>query len=92
MQERGVRQQQFCAAVGTTQGYLSQILAGLRRPSPELARRISTVTGRQISVEELLTYGLIESASRDRQVKRITPAPARTNARKRRRRAVASPR
>jgi transcriptional regulator with XRE-family HTH domain len=42
-------QRETARALGISDGYLSQILSGLRRPKLELLHRISTLTGVPVS-------------------------------------------
>jgi DNA-binding transcriptional regulator YdaS (Cro superfamily) len=49
-----VRQKKLAEETGCRQAMISQIKSGKRRPSPELALRISRATGGQVSVMELL--------------------------------------
>lgn len=47
------RRSVFATQLGITPGYLSEILSGRRRPSWDLAVRLSAATGGQLSIEEL---------------------------------------
>jgi transcriptional regulator with XRE-family HTH domain len=60
----GVTQSALAAAAGVSPAMLNQVKAGIRRPSPELARRIEQATGGEVSAASLLG---LESE---------TPAPA----------------
>ncbi len=50
----GVKQKDFAAKAGITQGYLSDIAKGKRRPGPDVARKISAATGGKVKLETLL--------------------------------------
>ena len=47
----GVSQTNFAKRVGISDGYLSQILAGLRRPSFDLMVRIESATGKRVALD-----------------------------------------
>jgi len=61
----------FAAQIGTSYGYLRLLLSCVRRPSPDLAARISAATNGEVTIEELLFPGGIPVASRmERWIKR----------------------
>jgi len=72
LEERDVTQEEFGAEVGADQTYLSQIMRGKRRPSRNLALRISQATGRKVTVDQLLTYELPKGGERPKK-RRTTP-------------------
>lgn len=52
-----ISQEEFAAKVGLrNRSMLSLMFTGKRKPSKELARRISRATGKRISIEQLLTF------------------------------------
>jgi hypothetical protein len=55
---------QFATQVGTSYGYLRLIISRVRRPSPELAARISAATEGEVAIEELLFPGGLPLDSR----------------------------
>lgn len=63
-------QEQLAELVGSSKSYVSQIESGIRRPSPELAKRIEAVTNGEVTAAELLglvptpTRGLSETPAR----------------------------
>jgi len=52
--KNNITQQNFAFKMGITPAYLSQIIAGIRRPSPELAMRIENLTNYRITRDELV--------------------------------------
>lgn len=46
----------FAARMDTSAQYLSQIMCGRRRPSPEFAQRISSATGDTVSARDLVFW------------------------------------
>jgi transcriptional regulator with XRE-family HTH domain len=52
LKRQKIKQTKFADSLGISTAHLSMILGGHRRPSPELARRISRETG--IPLESLL--------------------------------------
>lgn len=50
----GVTQSALAAAAGVSPAMLNQVKSGLRRPSPDLARRIEQATGGEVSAASLL--------------------------------------
>ena len=65
--ERRITLQEFAKEVDASQGMLSLLLGGRRRPSRELARRISIATGREISIEALLGFEVPPSLASGRK-------------------------
>jgi transcriptional regulator with XRE-family HTH domain len=49
-------QEDLAAEVGVKQGYLSLIITGRRRPSKDLARKISRATRRAVTMDQLLSF------------------------------------
>ena len=45
LQKTGKSERQFARMVGKAQSHINMIKNGSRRPSPELARKIETITG-----------------------------------------------
>jgi DNA-binding transcriptional regulator YdaS (Cro superfamily) len=46
--------EQFAELIGMSAGYLAQVAVGIRRPSPDLAAKISAASGGMVSIEDLL--------------------------------------
>jgi hypothetical protein len=54
---------EFADLIGTSYGYLRLLVCNVRRPSPELAARISAATNGEVTIEELLfPYGIPEES------------------------------
>ena len=80
MLQRRLTQQELGAEVGAAQNYLSQIVNGTRKPSRELAQKISKATAKEISIEQLLSFtlpkGIERPAKRRRRASRETTGHA----------------
>lgn len=56
MDAAGLRQEDVAAALGVDQTYISKILRGRRKPSREMASKLSKYTARKVTVDAILSY------------------------------------
>lgn len=54
LKENNITTSEFAALAGLTQGYISLVCNGKRRPSADVALRIKHASGKKVSVLELL--------------------------------------
>ena len=54
IERSGLKPAQFARKAGISKSYLSEILAGERRPSPQLAEKIAKATKGEVSAESLV--------------------------------------
>jgi transcriptional regulator with XRE-family HTH domain len=74
MEEWGERQEDVAARLGVTQGYVSKIVRGHRKPPRDLASKIAKLTGRKVTVEQLMSYEIPKGAKPGKLRKRTTKA------------------
>lgn len=75
MDEWGVGQGHLATRLGINQTYVSKIVRGHRKPSRELAGRISKETGRKVTVDQLLRYEIPAGAEIAKKRPRGRSAP-----------------
>lgn len=60
----GITQRAFARQIGTSDAFVCQLLRGVRRPSPDVALRISAASGGEVTVAELLFPSGVPSGAR----------------------------
>ncbi len=57
LEERSLSQNRFAKIVGTTSGYISQILTHRRNPSPNMRQRLIKALNQRQRLKGLMEYG-----------------------------------